>query len=74
MELITEKQISPVESEVLARISIIRPILTSLLLGIKKDILDELGGIDNIKLKDHHHSYYIFGKYTFDFYHQMLYT
>ena len=51
MELITEKQISPVESEVLARISIIRPILTSLLLGIKKDILDELGGIDNIKLK-----------------------
>lgn len=51
MQLIKEKQVSPIESEVLARISIIRPILTSLLIGIKQDILDELGGIDKIKLK-----------------------
>ena len=42
MQLIKETQISPIESEVLARISIIRPILTSLLIGIKKDVLDEL--------------------------------
>lgn len=51
MQLITETQISPIESEVLARISIIRPILTSLLIGIKKDVVDELGGRENIKLK-----------------------
>lgn len=51
MKLITETQVSPIESEVLARISIIRPILTSLLLGIKKDVLQELGGIENVKLK-----------------------
>lgn len=51
MKLITETQINPIESEVLARISIIRPILTSLLMGIKEDIIDELGGIDRIKLK-----------------------
>lgn len=51
MQLIKEKQVSPIESEVLARISIIRPILTSLLIGIKQDVLDELGGIDKVKLK-----------------------
>lgn len=51
MQLIKEKQVSPIESEVLARISIIRPILTSLLIGIKQDILDELGGLDKVKLK-----------------------
>ena len=49
MRLIAETQISPVESEVLARISIIRPILTSLLMGIKTDILKELGGIEGMK-------------------------
>lgn len=51
MQLITEKQVNPIESEVLARISIIRPILTSLLIGIKQDVVNELGGIENIKLK-----------------------
>ena len=51
MELVTEKQINPIESEVLARISVIRPILTSLLLGIKADVLTELGGVNNFKLK-----------------------
>lgn len=50
MQLITENQVSPIGSEVLARISIIRPILTSLLIGIKGDVADELGGRDNIKL------------------------
>lgn len=51
MKLIAETQVSPVESEVLARISIIRPILTSLLMGIKADILEELGGKEGMKLK-----------------------
>lgn len=51
MRLIKERQINPIESEVLARISIIRPILTSLLIGIKQDVVDEMGGINNVKLK-----------------------
>lgn len=51
MQLIKERQINPIESEVLARISIIRPILTSLLIGIKQDVVDEMGGINNVKLK-----------------------
>lgn len=49
MQLITETQVSPIESEVLARISIIRPILTSLLFGIKMDVLQEFEGIEKIK-------------------------
>ena len=51
MKIIAEKQIKPIESEVLARISIVRPILTSLLIGIKQDVIEELGGTENIKLK-----------------------
>ncbi len=51
MQLLMEKQINPIQSEVLARISVIRPILTGLLIGIKADIVQELGGLDNIKLK-----------------------
>lgn len=51
MQLIKEKQINPIESEVLARISIIRPILNSLLIGIKQDVCAELGGFENMKLK-----------------------
>lgn len=51
MKLIAEKQINPIQSEVLARISVIRPILTGLLLGIKTDVLQELGGAENVKLK-----------------------
>ena len=51
MKIIAEKQIKPIQSEVLARISIVRPILTSLLIGIKQDVIEELGGTENIKLK-----------------------
>lgn len=50
MKLKIETQASPVGSEVLARISIIRPILTALLAGIKQDVINELGGIENVKL------------------------
>ena len=51
MKLRVNKQIEPISSEVLARISIIRPILESLLYGIKGDVLKESGGVENIKLK-----------------------
>jgi len=49
MKLLIENQANPVGSEVLARISIVRPILTALLVGIKQQVLDELGGIQQIK-------------------------
>lgn len=50
MKLLIENQQNPVGSEVLARIAIIRPILTALLTGIKKEVLNELGGMENMKL------------------------
>jgi hypothetical protein len=50
MKLLIESQANPVGSEVLARISIIRPILTALLTGIKQEVLNELGGAQNMKL------------------------
>lgn len=50
MKIIIEAQGSPVESEVLSRIAIVRPILTALLAGIKRDVLEELGGIGGAKL------------------------
>lgn len=50
MKLLINIQRNAVESEVLARIAIVRPILTALLAGIKKPVLDELGGMDGIKL------------------------
>lgn len=51
IKLLVEQQINSIQSEVLARLSIVRPILIGLLFGIKKDILLELGGAQNIKLK-----------------------
>lgn len=50
MKLLVETQMNPVSSEVLARITIIRPILTALLVGIKQEVLNELGGPQNVKL------------------------
>jgi hypothetical protein len=49
MKLLIESQANPVGSEVLARVSIVRPILTALLTGIKGDVLAECGG-PNMKL------------------------
>ncbi len=51
MKLLKEKQLEPIGSEVLARIAIIRPILNGLLVGMKADVIQELGGRENIKLK-----------------------
>lgn len=50
MKLLIENQQSPVGSEVLARIAIVRPILTALLAGIKQEVLGEVGGMQNMKL------------------------
>jgi len=50
LKLLIESQQNPVGSEVLARIAIVRPILTALLTGIKQEVLNELGGMENIKL------------------------
>jgi hypothetical protein len=50
MKLLIETQANPIGSEVLARISIVRPILTALLAGIKLEVLDECGGLNGIKL------------------------
>jgi hypothetical protein len=50
MRLLIETQQNPVGSEVLARIAIVRPILMALLTGIKQEVLNELGGMENMKL------------------------
>lgn len=50
MKLLIETQQSPVGSEVLARIAIVRPILIALLTGIKQEVLSELGGLNGMKL------------------------
>lgn len=50
MRLLIETQQNPVGSEVLARIAIVRPILTALLTGIKNEVLSEIGGVENMKL------------------------
>lgn len=50
MKLLINSQLSPVQSEVLARIAIVRPILTALLAGIKRSVLDELGGMERMRL------------------------
>lgn len=50
MKLLIETQQNPVGSEVLARIAIVRPILMALLTGIKQEVLNESGGMENMKL------------------------
>ncbi len=50
MKLLIETQQNSVGSEVLARIAIVRPILMALLTGIKQEVLNQLGGMENMKL------------------------
>jgi hypothetical protein len=50
MKLAISNQKAPISSEVLARIAVIRPILEALLYGINKNVTEELGGAENIKL------------------------
>ena len=51
MEIRIQKQINPIQSEVAALISVIRPILEGLLYGLKSDVVAEVGGYDSVKLK-----------------------
>ena len=51
MEVRREVQLNPVSDEVLALTSVVRPILTGVLYGLKKDIVAEAGGYENVKLK-----------------------
>jgi hypothetical protein len=51
MKVFVEKQLNAVNSEVTALVSVVRPILTSVLYGIKEEIANELNGYENIKLK-----------------------
>jgi hypothetical protein len=51
MELRIQRQINPIQSEVAALISVIRPILQGLLYGLKADVVAEVGGYEAVKLK-----------------------
>lgn len=51
MELKIQRQINPIQSEVAALISVIRPILEGLLYGLKADVVAEVGGYNDVKLK-----------------------
>lgn len=47
----SEFQNNPVSDEVSALYAIIRPVLTGLLYALKEDVVNEVGGYENIKLK-----------------------
>jgi hypothetical protein len=51
MELRIQRQVQPIQSEVAALISVIRPILEGLLYGLKADVVAEVGGYNAVKLK-----------------------
>lgn len=51
MEVRIERQHNPVADEVSALIAVVRPILEGLLFGIKADVVAEVGGYDQVKLK-----------------------
>lgn len=51
MKNFIEKQIAPVSSEVNALLSVVRPILTGILYAVKSDVVKEVGGYENVKIK-----------------------
>lgn len=51
MRIQQEKQLNPVADEVLALTAVVRPILKGVLYALKRDVAQELGGYDAIKLK-----------------------
>ena len=51
MEVRREKQINPVADEVLAITAVVRPIITGVLNALKADVVREVGGYENVKLK-----------------------
>jgi len=51
MDLRLQTQVNPVADEVSALIAVIRPILEGLLYGLKNDVVSEVGGYEQVKLK-----------------------
>ncbi len=51
IQLRLELQVNPVADEVSAVTAVVRPILAGLLYALKKDVVAEVGGYDNVKLK-----------------------
>jgi hypothetical protein len=51
VKLRTERQLNPVADEVLAVTAVVRPILQGVLYALKKDVVDQAGGYDDLKLK-----------------------
>lgn len=51
MQIRSEQQLNVVADEVSAITAVVRPILSGLLLSLKKDVVDEVGGRDSVKLK-----------------------
>lgn len=51
MKLRLQTQVNPIAEEVSATIAVVRPILEGLLYGLRKDVVAEVGGYPNVKLK-----------------------
>jgi hypothetical protein len=51
MQLRLEFQLNPVADPVSALIGVVRPILLGTLFALKRDVVDEVGGFENVKLK-----------------------
>ncbi|EGD56738.1 hypothetical protein [Gordonia neofelifaecis] len=51
MEIRSEEQLNPVADEVSAITAVVRPILTGVLYALKADVVAEVGGRENVKLK-----------------------
>jgi hypothetical protein len=46
-----ERQLNPVADEVLALVALVRPIVSGILYAIKRDIMQEAGGYQNVSLQ-----------------------
>ena len=51
MRIHRERQLNPVDDEVLALTAVVRPILTGVLYSTKRDVVAEVGGYEGVKLK-----------------------
>lgn len=51
MQVREEQQLNPVADEVLALTAVVRPILSGILYALKTDIVKEVGGYQNVKMK-----------------------
>ena len=51
MKLRLQTQVNPISEEVSATIAVVRPILEGLLYGLSADVVAEVGGYRNVKIK-----------------------